>query len=208
MDINCADFAQNRSKLYISLLSESLGLSWSVSNVKHSIFWSKKDTIYLFVSPLIVFEHSRSQNSQKLFSNNMKNNINWTFGLLDSFGVIVKHVFHHKTAFTSSKSLISIILRPFFKNSFLSSKECLGPRILSLLKVFNILSYQIYRKFEKKCIKTLKIGNICRFCHVWCQFWVILVFLGSTKKVQKSLLIHDTNFTSVEFYGWSSLSWI
>ena len=36
-----------------------------------------------------------------------------------------------------------------------------------MLSVFNILIHEVHRKFDKKCIKTLKIANFSVFCDFW-----------------------------------------
>ena len=51
--------------------------------------------------------------------------------------------------------------------------------MLALLNVFNILIQDFYQKFDKNCIKTLKIVNFA----VFTIFGVILGSLGSIKKV-------------------------
>ena len=39
-----------------------------------------------------------------------------------------------------------------------------------MLSFFNILIHEVYRKFDKNCIKTLKIEKIWNFCHFLCNF--------------------------------------
>ena len=45
-----------------------------------------------------------------------------------------------------------------------------GQHTLSLLALFNVPVDEVCRKFEKKCIKSLKIGKFWDFCQFRCQF--------------------------------------
>ena len=60
----------------------------------------------------------------------------------------------------------------FKKQQFYSSKKPTGQRISAMLSVCNIRTHEVYRKFDKNCIKTLKVGEILVFCHFRCQFEV------------------------------------
>ena len=53
----------------------------------------------------------------------------------------------------------------------------------TMLSVFNILIHELYRKFDKNCIKTLKVEKFCKFCH----FWVI--FIQKTAFIFTSIFI-------------------
>ena len=59
----------------------------------------------------------------------------------------------------------------FKKNEFISLKNTIGQRIRALLNVFNILIHEVYRKFDKNCIKTLKIEKFWNFCHFFGNFF-------------------------------------
>ena len=52
-----------------------------------------------------------------------------------------------------------------FKKPHLSHQNTIGQRIRALLNVFNILIDDVYRKNGKKCMKTVKIGEVLNFCH-------------------------------------------
>ena len=89
-----------------------------------------------------------------------------------------------------------------FKKPHLSIKNTIGQRIRALLNVFNILIDDVYRKNGKKCMKTVKIGKVLKFCHFRGHFWVIMGSFPSFPKKSKNLykyISHGTKFMSVEF---------
>ena len=45
-----------------------------------------------------------------------------------------------------------------FGRAIISSEKPIGQQISAMVSVFNILIHEIYRKYDKNCIKTLKIG--------------------------------------------------
>ena len=55
----------------------------------------------------------------------------------------------------------------------ISSEMPTGQRISAMLSVFNILIYEVYRKFDKNCIKTVKIGNFFGFLSFPVLIWDI-----------------------------------
>ena len=65
-----------------------------------------------------------------------------------------------------------------------------------MLIVSNILIHEVFQKFDKNCIKTLKIGILCSFYYFRGHFWVILGPLGSTKKCPE--ISTNTNRTMLD----------
>ena len=57
-----------------------------------------------------------------------------------------------------------------WKTALISSEKPTGQRIPAMLSVFNILIHEVYRKFDKNSIKTLKIEKFWNFCQLWCKF--------------------------------------
>ena len=51
----------------------------------------------------------------------------------------------------------------FFGRAIISSEKPIGQQISAMVSVFNILIHEIYRKYDKNCIKTLKIGIFFSF---------------------------------------------
>ena len=60
--------------------------------------------------------------------------------------------------------------------AFMSSRKPPGQRIFSLFFVFDILSSQVFRKIDKKCIKIFKILNFRVFLSIWVWIWGIFSF--------------------------------
>ena len=56
-----------------------------------------------------------------------------------------------------------------------SSEKPTGQQICSLLTFFNIPIYKVCRKFDKRCIKTLKIGKLWVFGHFRFQFEIFFI---------------------------------
>ena len=52
----------------------------------------------------------------------------------------------------------------------MSSEKSIGQQIRALLNVLNILIHDVYRKNDKKCVKTLKIGKFLIFGRFWGRF--------------------------------------
>ena len=58
----------------------------------------------------------------------------------------------------------------FLISKIISSKKTTGQQTRSLLTLSDIPIYEVCRKFDKNCIKTLKIGKFWVFCHFRFQF--------------------------------------
>ena len=52
-----------------------------------------------------------------------------------------------------------------WKTAIISSEKPTEQRSPAMLRVFNILIHEIYRKFDEICIKTVKIRKFWTFCH-------------------------------------------
>ena len=72
----------------------------------------------------------------------------------------------------------------------ISSKKTTGQQICSLLTLFNIPIYEVCRKFDKKCIKTLKIGKFWVFCHFRFQL-IYFSFRKQPLSLRKSILDNE-----------------
>ena len=57
----------------------------------------------------------------------------------------------------------------------ISSKKTTGQQTCSLLTLFNIPIYEVCRKFDKNCIKTLKFGKFWVFCHFRFEFDIFFI---------------------------------
>ena len=57
----------------------------------------------------------------------------------------------------------------------ISSKKTTGQQICSLLTLSNIPIYEVCRKFDKNCIKTLKFGKFWVFCHFRFEFDIFFI---------------------------------
>ena len=79
------------------------------------------------------------------------------------------------------------------RKSFLDSN-------FSLWIVFNIQSQEIYRLFDKNCIKLENFAVFTIFGVFLGSFWGLWGQPKKSKNLDK-YIPHDTNFTSVEFYG-------
>ena len=76
-----------------------------------------------------------------------------------------------------------------WKTAFISSEKPTEQRIRAMLSVFNILIHEVYRKFDKNSIKTLKIG----------KFLGILSFLGPWGQLKKSKNLHKYKSHEAKF---------
>ena len=50
-------------------------------------------------------------------------------------------------------------------------KVAIGQRICALFDGFNIVIHGVYQKFDKNCIKTIKLGNFLFFLSYWVLIW-------------------------------------
>ena len=67
-----------------------------------------------------------------------------------------------------------INFRPFSfgKKAIIFSEKPTGQQMRAMLSVLNILINEVCQKFDKNCLKLLKIGKFWNFCHFWGQFSV------------------------------------
>ena len=87
------------------------------------------------------------------------------------------------------------------KTASIPPEKPTGQQIPDILTVPNILIHQVYRKFDKICIKTLKIEKFWNFCQFWGNFSLKKPLFFSSKKTigQRirallnvfNILIHD-----------------
>ena len=85
--------------------------------------------------------HSLSKMWQKIPKNSEKRK---RFGIFVIFGVNLRFFFNWKTA-------------------IISSEKPTGQRTSAMLSILNIIIHEVYRKFDKNCLKTLKIGKFLVF---------------------------------------------
>ena len=52
----------------------------------------------------------------------------------------------------------------------------------AMLSVLNILINEVCQKFDKNCLKLLKIGKFWNFCYFWGQFSVTKTHLSLDRK--------------------------
>ena len=187
---------------------------------KTDFFWkfSVLDWIWgIFPKQFLYSKHSFLQRS--LFNHNF-------FPFLNVFNILSQQVYQ-KLDITCIKTLkiwtfwnfcrFRTQFEAFFmtKMHLFLQKNLLDREWFSLLKVFDILSPEIYRKLDKNCIEGMKNWKKKSF----------LSFLGSflchsgvnqknpeistiTYRMIPYLCSIVTNFTSVEFYGRNHLAWI
>ena len=73
--------------------------------------------------------------------------------------------------------IFGINLRPFLFGLLLLvniiiifSEKPTGQQMRAMLSFLNILINEVCRKFDKNCLKLLKIRKFWNFCHFWGQF--------------------------------------
>ena len=59
-----------------------------------------------------------------------------------------------------------------WKKAIIFSEKPTGQQMRAMLSVLNILINEVCQKFDKNCLKLLKIGKFWNFCHFWGQFSV------------------------------------
>ena len=68
-----------------------------------------------------------------------------------------------------------------WKKAIIFSEKPTGQPMRAMLSVLNILINEVCRKFDKNCLKFLKIRKFWNFCHFWGHF------SGTGTKLQLSL---------------------
>ena len=73
------------------------------------------------------------------------------------------------------------------------SEKHTGQQTCSLLTLFNFPIYEVRRKFDKNCIKTLKFGKFWVFCHFQFQFDIFFIWktaiISSEKPTVQLILV-------------------
>ena len=59
-----------------------------------------------------------------------------------------------------------------WKKAIIFSEKPSGQQMRAMLSVLNLLINEVCQKFDKNCLKLLKIGKFWNFCHFWGQFSV------------------------------------
>ena len=78
---------------------------------------------------------------------------------MESFVFFCYFLYHFESFFIWNKATIF-------------SEKPTEQKIRAMLSVLNILINEVSQKFDKNCLKLLKIGKFCSFCHFWGQFSV------------------------------------
>ena len=70
-----------------------------------------------------------------------------------------------------------------WKKAIIFSEKPTAQQLRAMLSVLNILINEVRRKFDKNCLKLLKIRNFWNFCHFWCHFSVTKLHLSLHRRL-------------------------